>query len=60
LEEYGFNIIVENMKTNQTISYYDGILTFTNNFENLEYEYDMKGSYQLTRKNTYDKWDLIM
>jgi hypothetical protein len=42
--------IVENMEKNQTIYYFDGILTFKNNFQNLEYEYDMKGSYQLPER----------
>jgi hypothetical protein len=42
--------IVENMENNQTVYYFDGILTFKNNFKNLEYEYDMKGFYQLPER----------
>ena len=42
--------IVENIENNQTVYYFDGTLSFKNNFNSLENEYNMKGSYQLPER----------
>ena len=42
--------ILENTENNQTIYYFDGTLSFKNNFNSLENEYNMKGFYQLPQR----------
>jgi hypothetical protein len=42
--------IIENIENNQTIYYFDGTLSFNNNFNNIENEYDMEGFYQLPER----------